>query len=98
MQPFFDLILAISDVLNREKEPIDLLDFFNDYSKKEKRINKNCSTSYFIFVVYHNYRTHGVVRLTFTFFWLKRVYVTKNGMANTVINDTIIIINSRGTE
>jgi len=40
MQPFFDLILAISDVLNREKEPIDLLDFFNDYSKKEKIKNK----------------------------------------------------------
>jgi hypothetical protein len=33
---FFDLILAISDVLNREKEPIDLLDFFNDYSKMKK--------------------------------------------------------------
>ena len=32
----FDLILAISDVLNREKEPIDLLDFFNDYSKIKK--------------------------------------------------------------
>ena len=40
MQPFFDFIFAISDVLNREKESIDLLDFLMIIQKWENKKNK----------------------------------------------------------
>jgi len=39
MQPFFDFIFAISDVLNREKEPLDLLDlmFIQKFKNKKNK-------------------------------------------------------------